>query len=374
MLIKIKIDKMSFKSNRLYSRNENLQNYVDTNEARTKASFEPGGFNDGTPWWQKESYLKAIGKGTGDMEKPVEKQVWANGMGDNIVGAYESWQLPDNLRYDDRYVSDRDKQGMDYFKFQNKKRYQDQQQQLQTYGTAGQPVISNETMNTNNTDNNQQFGMANNAMAQQPQGNTFSMGAINAASNIYGNLAERTASVNTPSPLALKTNIDPSKTYSAIDELKNTMSLDMLDGKTNYMRDTGRTGSTLSLPGLPTRNTGGSAGGGSYSNPKGASTTSPGTNVTVNTGDNDNKNSGYSFLDNNMDIKVTNPYKDPFWGTYKRDKQTFASRIQDAENKGQKNKAARIKRRRDNWQDRQTGKGTGVGNFLRSINIFKGKN
>lgn len=374
MLIKIKIDKMSFKSNRLYSRNENLQNYVDTNEARTKASFEPGGFNDGTPWWQKESYLKAIGKGTGDMEKPVEKQVWANGMGDNIVGAYESWQLPDNLRYDDRYVSDRDKQGMDYFKFQNKKRYQDQQQQLQTYGTAGQPVISNETMNTNNTDNNQQFGMANNAMAQQPQGNTFSMGAINAASNIYGNLAERTASVNTPSPLALKTNIDPSKTYSAIDELKNTMSLDVLDGKTNYMRDTGRTGSTLSLPGLPTRNTGGSAGGGSYSNPRGASTTSPGTNVTVNTGDNDNKNSGYSFLDNNMDIKVTNPYKDPFWGTYKRDKQTFESRIQDAENKGQKNKAARITRRRDNWQDRQTGKGTGVGNFLRSINIFKGKN
>ena len=75
-----------------------------------------------------------------------------------------------------------------------------------------------------------------------------------------------------------------------------------------------------------------------------------------------------------MDIKVTNPYKDPFWGTYKRDKQTFANRIQDAKDKGQLNKAARITRRRDNWQDRQTGKGTGVGNFLRSINIFKGKN
>lgn len=365
---------MSFKSNRLYSRNENLQNYVDTNEARTKASFEQGGFNDGTPWWQKESYLKATGKGTGDMEKPVEKQVWANGMGDNIVGAYESWQLPDDLRYDNRYVSDKDKQGMDYFKFQNKKRYQDQQQQLQTYGTAGQPVISNETMNTNNTDNNQQFGMANNAMAQQPQGNTFSMGAINAASNIYGNLAERTASVNSPSPIALKTNIDPSNVYSAVNELKNTMSLGALDGKTNYMRDTGRTGSTLSLPSLPTRNTGGSASGGSYSNPRGVSSTSPGTNVTVNTGGNDSGNSGYSFLDNNVDIKVTNPYKDPFWGTYKRDKQTFANRIQDAKDKGQLNKAARITRRRDNWQDRQTGKGTGVGNFLRSINIFKGKN
>ena len=377
MLTKTKTDKMSFKSNRLYSRNENLQNYVDTNEARTKASFESGGFNDGTPWWQKESYLKAIGKGTGDMEKPVEKQVWANGMGDNIVGAYESWQLPDNLRYDNRYVSDKDKQGMEYFKFQNKKRYQDQQQQLQTYGTAGQPVISNETMNTNNTDNNQQFGMANNAMAQQPQGNTFSMGAINAASNIYGNLAERTASVNTPSPIALKTNIDPSKIYSAVDQLKNTMSLGESDmsGRTNYMKDTGRAGSSLSLPGLPTRNTGGSASGGSYSNPKGTSSTSPGTNVNINTGGNDNNNnSGYSFLDKNIDIKVTNPYKDPFWGTFKRDKQTFANRIQDAKDKGQLNKAARITRRRDNWQDRQTGKGTGVGNFLRSINIFKGKN
>lgn len=366
---------MSFKSNRLYSRNENLQNYVDTNEARTRASFEPGGFNDGTPWWKKESYLKAIGKGTGDMEKPVEKQVWANGMGDNIVGAYESWQLPDHLRYDDRYVSDRDKQSMEYFKFQNKKRYQDQQQQLQTYGTAGQPVISNETMNTNNTNNNPQFGMANNAMAQQPQGNTFSMGAINAASNIYGNLAERTASVNTPSPLALKTNIKPSDVYSAVDQLKKTMSLGDSDmsGKTNYMRDTGKTGSSLSLPGLPTRNTGGNTGG-SYSNPKGTSTISPGTNVTVNTGDDNNNNSGYSFLDKNLDIKVTNPYKDPFWGTFKRDKQTFESRIKDAQDKGQLNKAARITRRRDNWQDRQTGKGTGVGNFLRSINIFKGKN
>jgi len=368
---------MSFKSNRLYSRNENLQNYVDTNEARTKASFEPGGFNDGTPWWQKESYLKAIGKGTGDMEKPVEKQVWANGMGDNIVGAYESWQLPDHLRYDDRYVSDKDKQGMEYFKFQNKKRYQDQQQQLQTYGTAGQPVISNETMNTNNTDNNQQFGMANNAMAQQPQGNTFSMGAINAASNIYGNLAERTASVNTPSPLALKTNIKPSDVYNAVDKLKQTMSLgeSNISGKTNYMRDMRDMAamSGLSLPGLPTRNTGGNTSG-SYSNPRGASSTSPGTNITVNTGENDNKNSGYSFLDNNMDIKVTNPYKDPFWGTFKRDKQTFENRIQDAKDKGQLNKAARITRRRDNWKDRQTGKGTGVGNFLRSINIFKGKN
>ena len=43
-----------------------------------------------------------------------------------------------------------------------------------------------------------------------------------------------------------------------------------------------------------------------------------------------------------------NPYKDPFWGTFKRDKQTFANRIKDAEDKGQLNKAARIKRRRDN--------------------------
>jgi len=201
------------------------------------------------------------------------------------------------------------------------------------------------------------------------------MGAINAASNIYGDLAERTASVNRPSPVALKTNIDPSKVYSAVDQLKNTMSLGESDmsGKTNYMRDTGKTGSSLSLPGLPTRNTGGNTSG-SYSNPKGTSSTSPGTNVNINTGGNDNNNSGYSFLDKNLDIKVTNPYKDPFWGTFKRDKQTFESRIKDAKDKGQLNKAARITRRRDNWQDRQTGQGTGVGNFLRSINIFKGKN
>ena len=46
---------MGFKSNMPYAMNTQLQQQVDDKQARDKAAFAPGGMNDGTPWYQKES-------------------------------------------------------------------------------------------------------------------------------------------------------------------------------------------------------------------------------------------------------------------------------------------------------------------------------
>ena len=136
---------MGFKSNMPYAMNTQLQQQVDDKQARDKAAFAPGGMNDGTPWYQKESYLKATGQEIA--EKPIEKVEWANGLGNNIDGRYENFQLADELRYSEDVVSDRDKTGMSY---QNAARDRDiiqSEQDLLTYGPAGKPNITNNNMN-----------------------------------------------------------------------------------------------------------------------------------------------------------------------------------------------------------------------------------
>ena len=75
---------MGFRSNMPYTMNTQLQQRVDDKQARDKAAFAPGGINDGTPWYQRESYLKATGQEIA--QKPAEKIEWADGLGNNIKG------------------------------------------------------------------------------------------------------------------------------------------------------------------------------------------------------------------------------------------------------------------------------------------------
>ena len=77
---------MGFRSNMPYAMNTQLQQRGDDKQARDKAAFAPGGINDGTPWYQRESYLKATGQEIA--QKPAEKIEWANGLGSNIDGKY----------------------------------------------------------------------------------------------------------------------------------------------------------------------------------------------------------------------------------------------------------------------------------------------
>ena len=196
---------MSFKSSMPYQLNPQLKAQVDAKESRDAAAFAPGGINDGTPWWKRDSYLKATGQEVA--EKPIEKVEWANGLGNNIDGRYKNFQLPDELRYSENVVSDRDRTGMAY---QNAARERDiiqSQQDLLTYGPAGKPQITNNDMN--NIQDPSIIDPAN--IGESGQLNSFKPIAQQVAGSLYGNNLEKTAAL---SPVAMK---DPLKgAYSAV--------------------------------------------------------------------------------------------------------------------------------------------------------------
>jgi len=267
-----------------YAMNTQLQQRVDDKQARDKAAFAPGGINDGTPWYQRESYLKATGQEIA--QKPAEKIEWANGLGSNIDGKYQPHQLSDELRYSEANVTDRDRTGMSY---QNAARNRDiiqSQQDLLTYGPAGKPNITNNNMN--NTQDPSLIDPAN--LGESGQLNTFSDPTRQVAGQTYGGQLEKTAAM---SPLGMK--IDPSAAYNAMDALKAVQNLNLSQSvKSNYRSDTASAYKSLGLPALPTSSTGSGTMGGSYSNP-----TSINSGTTINTPPPASSTPQYSFLENN---------------------------------------------------------------------------
>jgi len=335
---------MGFKSNMPYAMNAQLQQQVDDKQARDKAAFAPGGMNDGTPWYQRESYLKATGQEIA--EKPIEKVEWANGLGNNIDGRYENFQLPDELRYSEANVTDRDRTGMSY---QNAARNRDiiqSQQDLLTYGPAGKPNITNNNMN--NTQDPNLIDPAN--VGESGQLNTFSDPTRQVAAQTYGGELEKTAAM---SPLSMK--IDPSAVYNAMDALKSVQNLNLnQEGKTNYRRDTDNVYKSIGLPGLPTSSTGSGGMSGSYSNPA-----STGAGITINTAPPASTTPKYSFLtDQNTQTfdksKLSNPeHRMSFLGLHKRNAPSIKARMADAKANGQLKKHARLQKKLDNFTKNQ---------------------
>ena len=335
---------MGFKSNMPYAMNAQLQQQVDDKQARDKAAFAPGGMNDGTPWYQRESYLKATGQEIA--EKPIEKVEWANGLGNNIDGRYENFQLPDELRYSEANVTDRDRTGMSY---QNAARNRDiiqSQQDLLTYGPAGKPNITNNNMN--NTQDPSLIDPAN--VGESGQLNTFSDPTRQVAAQTYGGELEKTAAM---SPLSMK--IDPSAVYNAMDALKSVQNLNLnQEGKTNYRRDTDNVYKSIGLPGLPTSSTGSGGMSGSYSNPA-----STGAGITINTAPPASTTPKYSFLtDQNTQTfdksKLSNPeHRMSFLGLHKRNAPSIKARMADAKANGQLKKHARLQKKLDNFTKNQ---------------------
>ena len=339
---------MGFKSNMPYAMNTQLQQQVDDKQARDKAAFAPGGMNDGTPWYQKESYLKATGQEIA--EKPIEKVEWANGLGNNIDGRYENFQLADELRYSEDVVSDRDKTGMSY---QNAARDRDiiqSEQDLLTYGPAGKPNITNNNMN--NTQDPNSIDPAN--LGESGQLNTFNTQARQVAQQTYGGQLEKTAAM---SPLGMK--IDPSNAsnaYSAIDALKSIQNQNLNQtGKTNYRSDTASAYKSLGLPALPTSSTGSGTMGGSYSNPA-----SINSGATINTPPPASSTPQYSFLENPTSAKpfdkskLSNPeHRSGFMGFYKRNAPSIKARMADAKDDGKLKKHARLQKKLDNFNSNQ---------------------
>jgi len=335
---------MGFRSNMPYTMNTQLQQRVDDKQARDKAAFAPGGINDGTPWYQRESYLKATGQEIA--EKPIEKVEWANGLGNNIDGRYENFQLPDELRYSEANVTDRDRTGMSY---QNAARNRDiiqSQQDLLTYGPAGKPNITNNNMN--NTQDPNLIDPAN--VGESGQLNTFSDPTRQVAAQTYGGELEKTAAM---SPLSMK--IDPSAVYNAMDALKSVQNLNLnQEGKTNYRRDTDNVYKSIGLPGLPTSSTGSGGMSGSYSNPA-----STGAGITINTAPPASTTPKYSFLtDQNTQTfdksKLSNPeHRMSFLGLHKRNAPSIKARMADAKANGQLKKHARLQKKLDNFTKNQ---------------------
>ena len=338
---------MGFRSNMPYAMNTQLQQRVDDKQARDKAAFAPGGINDGTPWYQRESYLKATGQEIA--QKPAEKIEWANGLGSNIDGKYQPHQLSDELRYSEANVTDRDRTGMSY---QNAARNRDiiqSQQDLLTYGPAGKPNITNNNMN--NTQDPNLIDPAN--VGESGQLNTFSDPTRQVAAQTYGGELEKTAAM---SPLGMK--IDPSAAYNAMDALKAVQNLNLNQGgKTDYKRDTDNVYKSIGLPGLPTSSTGsgGMSGmGGSYSNPASA-----GAGITINTTPPASTTPKYSFLtDQNTPTfdksKMDNPeHRMSFLGLYKRNAKSLEARMTDAKLNGRTKKYARLEKKLDNFTKNQ---------------------
>ncbi len=358
---------MSFKSSMPYQLNPQLKAQVDAKESRDAAAFAPGGINDGTPWWKRDSYLEATGQEVA--EKPIEKVEWANGLGNNIDGRYKNFQLPDELRYSENVVSDRDRTGMAY---QNAARERDiiqSQQDLLTYGPAGKPQITNNDMN--NIQDPSIIDPAN--IGESGQLNSFKPIAQQVAGSLYGNNLEKTAAL---SPVAMK---DPLKgAYSAVDAYKNAMNIGNLvasGGKTNYVKDTNAVNKSLGLPSLPNLNSMGGGKGGSYSNPKNTlSTTTPSSTSTPtppSTQYDFQSKMGISEGFDGSNLK-NKEHRNSFLGTYKRNEKSIQARIDDATAAGKTRKVNRLNKKMQNFKDYQAGGKGFVGRAFESIgNIFK---
>ena len=359
---------MSFKSSMPYQLNPQLKAQVDAKEARDAAAFAPGGINDGTPWWKRDSYLKATGQEVA--EKPIEKVEWANGLGNNIDGRYKNFQLPDELRYSENVVSDRDRTGMAY---QNAARERDiiqSQQDLLTYGPAGKPQITNNDMN--NVQDPSIIDPAN--IGESGQLNSFKPITQQVAGSLYGNNLEKTAAL---SPVAMK---NPSKgAYSAVDAYKNAMNIGNLvasGAKTNYVKDTNAVNKSLGLPGLPDLNSMGGGKGGSYSNPKNTlSTTTPSSTSTPTTPPSTQydfqSKMGISEGFDGSNLK-NKEHRNSFLGTYKRNAPSIKARMADAKADGKTRKYDRLNKKLKNFENYQAGGKGFIGRALQGIgNIFK---
>lgn len=355
---------MSFKSSMPYQLNPQLKAQVDAKEARDAAAFAPGGINDGTPWWKRDSYLEATGQEVA--EKPIEKVEWANGLGNNIDGRYKNFQLPDELRYSENVVSDRDRTGMAY---QNAARERDiiqSQQDLLTYGPAGKPQITNNDMN--NVQDPSIIDPAN--IGESGQLNSFKPIAQQVAGSLYGNNLEKTAAL---SPIAMK------GAYSAVDAYKNAMNIGNLvasGAKTNYVKDTNAVNKSLGLPSLPNLNSMGGGKGGSYSNPKNTLSTTPPSSTSTPTTP---PSTQYDFQ-NKMGISEgfdgsnlkNKEHRNSFLGTYKRNAPSIQARIDDATAAGKTRKVNRLNKKLKNFEDYQAGGKGFIGRALQGIgNIFK---
>jgi len=297
---------MGFNSSMPYSLNPQLQQQVDEQEA------------------QRNDYKNLI---AGPQEDVMKKQVWANGMGDNINGSYSN-----------SYVPNQGPNPSGSFSFQQNQDRQD----LLKYGPNGKPNITNNNMN--NTQDPSLIDPAN--VGESGQLNTFSDPTRQVAAQTYGGELEKTAAM---SPLGMK--IDPSAAYNAMDALKAVQNLNLNQGgKTDYKRDTASVTKSIGLPGLPTSSTGsgGMSGmGGSYSNPTNAVT--PPASTTPK----------YSFLtDQNTPTfdtsKLDNPeHRMSFLGLYKRNAPSINARLDDAKADGRLKKAGRLQNKLDNFNSNQ---------------------
>jgi len=321
---------MGFKSNMPYAMNAQLQQQVNDKQARDKAAFAPGGMNDGTPWYQRESYLRATGQEI--PEKPIEKVEWANGLGNNIDGSYSN-----------SYTPNQGPNPSGSFSFQQNQDRQD----LLTYGPNGKPNITNNNMN--NTQDPSLIDPAN--VGESGQLNTFSDPTRQVAGQTYGGQLEKTAAM---SPLGMK--IDPSAAYNAMDALKAVQNLNLSESvKSNYRRDSSNAYKSLGLPGLPTSSTGGGTMGGSYSNPA-----SINSGATINTPPPASSTPQYSFLENPTSAKpfdkskLSNPeHRSGFMGFYKRNAPSIKARMADAKADGKLKKHARLQKKLDNFNSNQ---------------------
>ena len=301
---------MGFNSSMPYSLNPQLQQQVDEQEA------------------QRNEYKKLI---AGPQEDVMKKQVWANGMGDNINGSYSN-----------SYVPNQGPNPSGSFSFQQNQDRQD----LLTYGPAGKPNITNNNMN--NTQDPSLIDPAN--VGESGQLNTFSDPTRQVAAQTYGGELEKTAAM---SPLGMK--IDPSAAYNAMDALKAVQNLNLNQGgKTDYKRDTAAVTKSIGLPGLPTSSTGSGGMGGSYSNPASA-----GAGITINTAPPASTTPKYSFLtDQNTPTFDTSKLKNPehrmsFLGLYKRNAPSIKARMADAKADGRLKKHARLEKKLDNFTKNQ---------------------
>jgi len=341
MLIKIKIDKMGFRSNRLYSHGTQLANQVEEKKIADEARIDSLKSVPGSAYYDPSFQQKNVDKYGADISN---NQNIYDPLGTSKPSLH-SGQLT-----------------MQQFMDQKQSQYMKSQQELNQFGPTGAPNI---------------------IPSQSNVPSTFSQSEVSNANAMYGNNMERNAAVNNGivpsyiqeqanSPIAFKN--PPTSAYSALENLKNSMQslgdIASSGGKTNYNRDTKGVYETMpGLAPLPTDSTG-SGLTGSYSNPSRSSSTP---SVTINNNPNGEKK--YNFLDspsNQLKTEVTNPHMNPYTAAYKKDNQTYKARIKEAFDAGKINKSARIQKKYDKFTKR--GGDSRVRHALNKIaGIFKQK-
>ena len=308
---------MGFNSSMPYSLNPQLQQQVDERED------------------QRNDYNNLI---AGPQEDVIKKKVWANGMGDNLVGAYSN-----------SYTPNQGPNPSGSFSFQANQDRQD----LLTYGPNGKPNITNNNMN--NTQDPSLIDPAN--VGESGQLNTFNDPTRQMAQQRYGGQLEKTASMmnSAVSPFGMKTN-PPSSTYNAMDALKSHYN----SGQNLNLSQSGQTNNpyrSSGLPGLPTSSTGsgGVTGvGGQYSNPA-----STGAGVTINTTPPASTTPKYSFL-TDQDTSTfdkskldNSEHRMSFLGLYKRNAKSLEARMTDAKLNGRTKKYDRLNKKLTNFTNNQ---------------------